>query len=116
MTRPETVPRVRIYDLLYRLGLRAVSTDFFYTAHAVSLALERASLLFGEQRLYQEVAALYRSTPQRVRGGIGRCAAAVWVRRRGVLCLIARRKLSQCPSPVQFLTILAAYLTEDYAA
>ncbi len=116
MTRPDTALRVRIYDLLYRLGLRAVSTDFFYTAYAVYLALERASLLFSEQRLYQEVAALYRATPQRVRGGIVRCAAAVWVRRRGTLCLIARRKLSQCPTPVQFLSILAAYLAENSAA
>ena len=41
---------VDIYDLLYRLGLKATNTAFFYTSYAVYLAAQQPDRLLKEPK------------------------------------------------------------------
>lgn len=108
---------VEIYDLLYQLGISAGSIAFFHTAYAVRLAVEQPQmLLLVTKWLYPEVARHYRTNWKAVERNIRRVVAAAWKNDPALLCSLARRPLSIKPVPAQFLSILAAHLTEGSAA
>lgn len=109
-------PVVEIYDLLYRLGLTATSTDFFYTAYAIRLAVEQPQLLLVAQWLYSKVAQQYRTTSTTIERGIRKSTTITWEKNSLLLCKLAQRQLFQEPTPIQFLSILAAYLSRNTAA
>lgn len=106
-----------IYSLLYRLGISATSISFFHTAYAVRLAVEQPQvLLLVTKWLYPEVAKQYRSTWRAVERNIRRVIMTIWENKPGLLAEIAGYPLAVRPTPSQFLSILAAYLTTDSVA
>ena len=108
---------VLIYDLLYRLGLRADDTDFFYVAWCLRLAMAQPGrLLMPGRWLYPETAARYDTTPRQVEAGILRASRAVWRENREQLELLAGCPVEAIPAPSRFLAILAAALSPVAAA
>lgn len=106
-----------IYSLLYQLGASATSTSFFQTAYAVRLAVEQPqTLLLVTKWLYPEVARHYHTNWKAVERNIRRLIAAVWASNPGLLREIARKPLPHTPTVTQFLSILAAYITQNAAA
>ncbi|MCD8004211.1 MAG: sporulation initiation factor Spo0A C-terminal domain-containing protein [Oscillospiraceae bacterium] len=106
-----------IYDLLYRLGLTANTTSFFYMVYAVFLAAQQPErLLWAARWLYPEVAAHYNTTPAMVRRGIQRETERIWAQSPGLLSHLARHPLSECPAPARLLSILVCSLSFDRSA
>lgn len=100
-----------IYDLLYQLGIKANTTDFFYIAYAVHLAAQQPErLLWAARWLYPEVAAHYNTTPAAVARGIQRGAERIWTQCPNFLSKLAQRPLTECPTPARLLSILVCSL------
>ncbi|MCC8121287.1 MAG: sporulation initiation factor Spo0A C-terminal domain-containing protein [Oscillospiraceae bacterium] len=100
-----------IYDLLYRLGIKANTTDFFYMAYAVHLAAQQPErLLWAAQWLYPEVAAHYHTTPAAVARGIQRGSERIWTKSPNFLSKLTQRPLTECPTPARLLSILVCSL------
>ena len=107
----------RIYDLLYRLGVTAHYTGFFYTSHALLLSLRQPErLLLVTKWLYPDVAKHYQTTWQAVEHAIRTVVAAAWKTNRELLCDLAGQSLEKKPSPTHFLRILAESLAKEDAA
>jgi len=100
-----------IYDLLYRLGVTANYTGFFYTAYAASLCAEQPDrLLLVTKWLYPEVAKQYRTNWKVVERNIRTVNSIIWQENRSLLEQLAHRPLAEKPRNAQFLAILAASL------
>jgi len=100
-----------IYDLLYRLGVTANYTGFFYTSYAVALCLERPDrLLLVTKWLYPEVAKQYKTNWKAVERNIRLVGCIIWQENRPLLEQLARRQLSQKPCSAQLLAILTSAL------
>ena len=100
-----------VYDLLYRLGVTANYTGFFYTAYAVSLCAEQPDrLLLVTKWLYPEVAKQYRTKWKVVERNIRTVNNIIWRENRPLLEHLARRRLAAKPRNAQLLAILAASL------
>lgn len=97
------------YNLLYRLGVTADHTDFFYTAYAICLAVSQPQrLLFASKWLYPAVAKQYNTSRKAVARGIHSVILAAWENNPILLSEFAHQPLDQRPSPSQFIAILAA--------
>lgn len=113
----ETAAAPRVYDLLYRLGATANRAGFFHTSAAVLLAMEQPSrLLLVTKWLYPDVAAQYNTNWKAVERNIRGMVTLIWNTNPDLLQSLARYPLTAKPRPAQFLSILAAALSGDYAA
>lgn len=102
---------VRVYDLLYRLGITSRYTGFFYTSFAVYLAAQEPEcLLLVTKRLYPEVARRYNTNWRCVERNIRTVSELAWRENRAILEDMARRSLPRRPSATEFLAILIADL------
>ena len=102
---------VRVYDLLYRLGITSRYTGFFYTSFAVYLAAQEPEcLLLVTKRLYPEVARRYNTNWRCVERNIRTVSELAWRGNRVTLEEMARRSLPRRPSATEFLAILIADL------
>ncbi len=100
------------YDLLYRLGVKANTLDFFYVSYAVCLAARQPErLLWAAQWLYPEVAAHYNTTPAAVERGIQRETERIWAKSPDLLSHLAQHPLTECPAPARLLAILVSSLS-----
>ena len=107
---------VDIYDLLYRLGLKATNTAFFYTSYAVYLAAQQPDrLLLLSQWIYPKVSSRYSVNIFYVAHEIRNTAAQVWQNRRAQLEHMAHNPLPDCPTPARFLSILLSSFSKDIA-
>lgn len=99
------------YGLLYRLGVTANYTGFFYTAYAAALCVEDPKrLLLVTQWLYPEVAKQYHTQWKTVERNIRLVGDIIWRENRPFLERLACRPLEQKPRNAQLLAILAASL------
>ena len=106
-----------VYDLLYKCGLMANYTGFFYVSYAVYLIqLQPERLLLVTKWLYPEVAEHYRTNWKAVERNIRTAVRTVWELRPELLELMAGGRLEKRPSNTRFLAILVAYLRGDAAA
>lgn len=106
-----------IYDLLYRLGLTANYTGFFYTSYAVWLAAERPDrLLMVTKWLYSSVAKQYHTTWTAVKLGIRLAVNIVWDANPDALREMAGFHLTAKPTPAKFLAIVSGYYAVHRAA
>ena len=112
MYTTEKVSQSEIYDLLYRLGAVADSCGFFQTAYAIKLSMERPErLTLVTKWLYPEVARQYGTNWRAVERNIRRSVRRIWKTESVLLSKISRRRLYSCPTPAQFIALLAAYLS-----
>ena len=103
--------QAEIYDLLYRLGVSANYTGFFYTAYAVALCAQQSDrLLLVTKWLYPEVAKQYGTKWQTVERNIRTVGNIIWRENRSLLECLAHRPLAQKPCNAQILAILSASL------
>lgn len=99
------------YGLLYRLGVTANYTGFFYTAYAAALCVEEPKrLLLVTKWLYPEVAKQYHTQWKTVERNIRLVGDIIWRENRPFLERLACRPLAQKPRNAQLLAILAASL------
>ena len=104
----ESPSLVRIYDVLYRLGITANSTGFFYVSYAVWLSSRQPDrLLLVTKWLYPEVAKHYDTNWKAVERSIRTVVDAAWRNDPRLLSELAGRPLHEKPRPAQFLAILA---------
>ena len=104
-----------IYNLLYRLGLTANYTGFFYLSCAVSLCLERPDrLLLVTKWLYPEVARRYQTNWKAVERNIRTAGGLIWCQNKVLLESLAGRPLLQRPRNAQLLAILTDSLSAQY--
>jgi len=100
-----------IYSALYRLGVTANYTGFFYAAHAVFLAQRQPErLLLVTKWLYPDVAAHYGARADAVERDMRTVVAAVWRKNREQLQGLAGEPLERKPTVSRFLRILAESL------
>ncbi len=98
-----------IYDLLHQLGITANYTGFFYTALAVSLAVQQPERLrLVTKQLYPEVAQRYGTTISLVERNIRTVTQIAWTANRPLLESLANHSLPARPTAAQFISILAA--------
>ena len=117
MTRHEPVPALEeIYDLLYQLGLAAVSAAFFHLAYAVWLAAYQPQRLLAPAWLYPEIARHYRADPQVVERNIRDLGVRAWRNAPERMSQMAGAALHGAPPPARFLSILAGGLRGGRAA
>ena len=103
-----------IYDLLYHLGLSANSTAFFHLSYAVFLAsLNPQWLDSAPRRIYREVAKQYHISSAKIYWEIGAIARRFWDQNPDLLCILARRMISDEPTATEFLNILATYIRRN---
>lgn len=99
---PDPAPE-EIYDLLYQLGLSAVSASFFHLAYTVRLVVSQPQRLLAPAWLYPETARHYRADPKTVERNI-RCLSEGLGERAGAAVPdgghLAERRTAACPLPV----------------
>lgn len=106
------VRQPEIYNLLYRLGLTANYTGFFYLSCAVGLCLERPDrLLLVTKWLYPEIARQYQTNWKSVERNIRTVGGLIWCRNKALLEGLAGRPLLQRPRNTQLLAILTYSLS-----
>ena len=97
-----------LYSLLHQLGVTSNYTGFFFTAHAVSLAVQQPErLLLVTKWLYPEVAKRYGTTSGCVERNIRTVVRVAWAANRALLEALAHHPLTARPTASQFLSILA---------
>ena len=103
------IPPISIYELLFRLGVTANYTGFFYTAYAVELCVEQPDrLLLVTKWLYPEVAKQYTTNWKAVERNIRTAANIIWQRNPALLENFARGPLLRKPPNAQMLAILTS--------
>ena len=101
-----------ICDLLYRLGVTANYTGYYYITYAIELAaIDPSHLIFVTKDLYPNVAAHFSSTPSRVERNIRHTANVAWQTNPRLLQELAGHPMTQRPCASQFIAILAAEYT-----
>lgn len=104
----------QIYNLLYRLGVRANVCGFRYASCAIFLSMkEPERLRFLSRELYPEIARLYRVEPDDVRDGIRRVIVLIWKKNPRYLQQLAGQPLHTCPTPRQFILFTSQYLKKS---
>ena len=105
-----------IYDLLYRLGVTANYTGFFYITYAVLLCAERPDrLLLVTKWLYPEVAKRYDTNWKAVERNIRITVSLAWENNRPLLERMAYRPLIRQPCVSAFLAMTTQYLLSGAA-
>jgi len=98
-----------ICNLLYRLGVTANYTGYYYVTYAIELAATDPShLVLVTKDLYPAVAARFSSTPSRVERNIRHTADVAWQTNPHLLQKLAGHPLTQRPRASQFIAILTA--------
>lgn len=119
MEHPEHphVGLTKIYDTLYRLGLTANYTGFFYTSYAVWLTAEHPDrLLLVTKWLYPSVAKQYHTSAAAVERGIRSATSTAWRTSPQLLQKMAGFPLTKKPSAAKFIAILCKYFSSHRAA
>ena len=99
---------MEIYELLYRLGVTANYTGFFYTAYAVQLCAEHPDrLMLVTKWVYPDVAKRYRTNWKAVERNIRTAGNVIWEEGRSHLEQLAGRILEHKPCNAQLLAILS---------
>ena len=107
---------LKVYDLLYRLGVTANYTGFFQTAFAVQLCMEQPERLqLVTKRVYPDVAREYRTSWKAVERNIRTVNRLVWEQNRPWLEELAGRELTHRPGSAQLLAILSHSLQSQCA-
>ena len=105
----QDTPPISVYELLFRLGVTANYTGFFYTAYAVELCVEQPDrLLLVTKWLYPEVAKQYHTNWKAVERNIRTAANIIWQRNPALLETFAHGPLPRKPPNAQMLAILAS--------
>ena len=105
----ETLNISEVYDILYRLGIKAGHTGFFYTSYAVYLAvLQPNRLLLVTKLLYPAVAEHYETSWQRVDRDIKTVINIAWNYNRPLLIKLAHHSLLKKPAAPHFIAILSS--------
>ena len=100
-------PYTNINDLLYRLGVTANYTGFFYTAYVVQLCMEDPErLTLVTKWVYPDVAKQYGTNWKAVERDIRTVANIIWEQGQSKLEQLAGRKLEEKPCNAQLLAIL----------
>lgn len=95
---------------MYRFGITADRTAFFYTSYAVYLSVQQPErLLLTTKWLYPDVAKHYAVTWNCVERGIRRAIESAWKTSPELLEELARHPLEKKPTPAKFLAILVAH-------
>ena len=103
-----------IHDLLYRLGIVPNSISFLHTAAAIQLALQNPdTLLLVTKLLYPIVAQQFHTNWQTIERSLRRSITIAWNTDPQLLSELARHPLTEKPTPGQFLSIAANYLSRD---
>lgn len=106
-----------IYNLLYRLGITANYTGFFYASFAAYLVLQQPErLLFVTKWLYPEVAKHYGTTWNCVERNIRTISDIAWNNNRTLLEEWAHRPLTAVPKASQFVAILSSSIYPEITA
>ena len=106
------VRQTEIYNLLYRLGLTANYTGFFYLSYAVALCLERPDrMTLVTKWRYPEVARQYQTNWKAVERNIRTAGGLIWCRSKNLLEGLAGHPLFQRPRNTQLLAILTYSLS-----
>ena len=106
-----------MYELLYRLGLRAESAGFFYVVRAVMLASRQPErLLFPSCWLYPVIAGCYNCSAAAVELGIKCASQKLWRQNRHALEQLAGRKLEHPPNSGELIALLAIVVRGKRAA
>ena len=101
----------KIYSLLSSLGVTANYVGFFYTAHAVSLAVsDIKNLLLVTKCIYPEIAKRYHTSAKNVERDIRTAVNVAWNSNPQLLAALAGRPLPEKPTPTEFLAIIATSL------
>ena len=97
-----------VQELLYRLGVTANYTGFFYTSYAVMLSIENMQrLLMVTKWLYPEIARHYHTTCAAVERNIRTVVAVAWAKNPDLLMQLARHQLTEKPTASQFIAFLS---------
>lgn len=100
-----------IYDVLYYLGARATSSDFFYVVHAVRLTIAQPQRsLFAGKWLYPEIAKLYHTDAATVERGIQKFMVRVWRAEPKKVNAFFHTGGKRELTPTQFVVRIASYL------
>ena len=100
---------LRIYDLLYRMGVTARCVGFLYISYAIRLCAEQPERpLCVTQWVYPDVAKRYGTDWRTVAQDIGAVGGVLWQKSRPMLEELARRPLERQPENGLLLSILAA--------
>jgi len=100
-----------IYDLFYRLGIKATYKGFFHGSYAILLSTENMERLLQVTKwLYPEVAKQYRTTPSCVERNIRTVVTMAWLYNPNLLRELARCHLTHKPTVSEFIAILASSL------
>ena len=98
-----------VYRLLLRLELSPCQVGFFYTAHAVALAVrEPERLRLVTKCLYPAVAKRFGVTSQAVERGIRASIQAAWTAESGAVQALSPAPLTRKPRAARFIALLAA--------
>lgn len=113
----ESPSLLKIYDVLYRLGVTANYKGFFYLSHAVWLCSQQPQrLLLVTKWLYPQVAEHYETNWKTVERDIRTVTSIAWRSNPQFLSELAGYPLLAKPRAAQFLSILANSLFPDSAA
>ena len=113
----ESPSLVKIYDVLYRLGISANYIGFFYVSYAVWLSYRQPDrLLLVTKWLYPEVAKHYDTNWKAVERDIRTVVDAVWRNNPWLLAELAGYPLSEKPRPAQFLAMLVQAIFPESVA
>ena len=107
----------KIYNLLYRLGVRARTLGFFEASCAIFLVMKNPERLERSVRdVYHEIAEVYHIDADSIDSHIRHLIRVIWVKKPPFLREILGdgTPLNQYPSPKRFIGILCRYLNAEF--
>ena len=115
MTLCDSDVSTHIMEILHRLGAKANTTGFFYTAYALQLTVAQPSrLALVTKWVYPDVAAQYQTSWDAVERGIRNTITGAWGCHCDLMLELFPDEIR--PTASQFLLILTRYLLSDRAA
>ena len=105
-----------ICALLYCLGITAKYKGFSFIVYAIELALEDPTRLqLVTKRIYPAIARRFHTSAACVERNIRTATRAAWEHNPRLLAALAHYDLAECPSPTQFIAVLAFYFMQKKA-
>lgn len=97
--------------MLYRIGLKAKHSSFFYVSYALFLTAQQSdSPHLSTEPIFSMVAKRYNTTPECVVEGVRRVIADVWKMHRELLLALSPQPLEHRPKPKEFIAILLPHI------